>query len=91
LLKYAIAHLRFVIDYQFSILEQSKFMLLAHAYMEIKLGAFIPAEYGAFRLTDQIFARIGSDELDANCSTFMVECQEINYILQVEYVCLNEA
>ncbi|KAG1709722.1 MutS 4 [Nymphon striatum] len=48
-----------------------------------QLGSFVPAEYASFRITDQIFSRIGnSDDMEANCSTFMVEMREMNYILQ---------
>ena len=39
-----------------------------------QIGCFVPAEYGSFRITDQIFSRIGSDDdIETNSSTFMVE------------------
>ncbi|XP_065646680.1 mutS protein homolog 4 isoform X6 [Hydra vulgaris] len=46
-------------------------------------GSFVPAEYASFRLTNQIFVRIGSDDdIETNCSTFKLEMKEMNYILQ---------
>ncbi|XP_064400656.1 mutS protein homolog 4-like isoform X2 [Halichondria panicea] len=48
-----------------------------------QMGSFVPAEYASFRLTNQIFSRIGSDDdLETNASTFMVEMREVQYILQ---------
>lgn len=48
-----------------------------------QIGCFIPAEYGSFRITDQIFSRIGSDDdIESNSSTFMLEMKEVNYIIQ---------
>ncbi|XP_015788714.1 mutS protein homolog 4-like [Tetranychus urticae] len=45
-------------------------------------GCFVPAEQATFRLTDQIFTRVGNDdELESNCSTFTNEMKEIKYIL----------
>ncbi|XP_053206974.1 mutS protein homolog 4-like [Panonychus citri] len=45
-------------------------------------GCFIPAERASFRLTDQIFTRVGNDdEIESNCSTFTNEMKEIKYIL----------
>ena len=39
-----------------------------------QLGCFVPAEYASFRITDQIFSRIGSnDDIESNSSTFMLE------------------
>lgn len=39
-----------------------------------QMGSFVPAEYASFRLANQIFSRIGSDDdLETNASTFMVE------------------
>ncbi|XP_019619725.1 PREDICTED: mutS protein homolog 4-like [Branchiostoma belcheri] len=46
-------------------------------------GSYVPAEYGSFRLADQIFSRIGSDDdIETNASTFMLEMREVNYIVQ---------
>ena len=46
-------------------------------------GCFVPAEKAAFRISDQIFSRIGSDDdLESNCSTFTVELKEAKYILE---------
>ncbi|XP_022256974.1 mutS protein homolog 4-like, partial [Limulus polyphemus] len=48
-----------------------------------QIGCFVPAEYASFRITRQIFSRIGSnDDIESNCSTFMLEMREINYIIQ---------
>ena len=39
-----------------------------------QVGSYVPAEYASFRLTDQIFSRIGSeDDIETNSSSFMVE------------------
>ena len=39
-----------------------------------QMGAFVPAEFASFRLSDQIFSRIGNDDdPEANLSTFTVE------------------
>lgn len=39
-----------------------------------QMGSFVPAEYASFRIADQIFSRIGSDDdIETNSSTFMVE------------------
>ncbi|XP_045212131.2 mutS protein homolog 4-like isoform X2 [Mercenaria mercenaria] len=48
-----------------------------------QIGSFVPAEYASFRIANQIFSRIGSDDdLETNSSTFMMEMKEINYIIQ---------
>ncbi|XP_061165050.1 mutS protein homolog 4-like [Saccostrea echinata] len=48
-----------------------------------QIGCFVPAEYASFRITDQIFSRIGSDDdIESNSSTFMLEMKEVNYIIQ---------
>ncbi|KAH7974230.1 hypothetical protein HPB49_012305 [Dermacentor silvarum] len=48
-----------------------------------QLGSFVPAKYASFRIADQIFARTGHrDDIETNCSTFLMEMREINYILQ---------
>ena len=39
-----------------------------------QIGSFVPAEYASFRIANQIFSRIGSDDdLETNSSTFMLE------------------
>ncbi|XP_046863669.1 mutS protein homolog 4-like [Xenia sp. Carnegie-2017] len=48
-----------------------------------QIGCYVPAEYASFRITNQLFTRIGSDDdIETNSSTFMLEMKEINYILQ---------
>ncbi|KAL4241059.1 MutS protein msh4 [Mactra antiquata] len=48
-----------------------------------QIGSFVPAEYASFRIANQIFSRIGSDDdLETNSSTFTMEMREMNYILQ---------
>ncbi|KAL3876483.1 hypothetical protein ACJMK2_034326 [Sinanodonta woodiana] len=48
-----------------------------------QLGSYVPAQYASFRTADQIFSRIGSDDsIETNCSSFMLEMKEINYIVQ---------
>ncbi|XP_073725656.1 mutS protein homolog 4-like isoform X1 [Misgurnus anguillicaudatus] len=47
-----------------------------------QIGSFVPAEYGSFRIADQIFTRIGvDDDFETNSSTFMVEMKEVSYII----------
>ena len=37
-------------------------------------GCFVPAVYASFRLSNQIFSRIGADDdIASNASTFMLE------------------
>lgn len=44
------------------------------------MGSFVPAEYASFRLTDQLFSRIGSDDdIETNASTFMLEVNICNF------------
>lgn len=39
-----------------------------------QIGCYVPAEYASFRVADQIFSRIGSDDdIETNSSTFMLE------------------
>ena len=39
-----------------------------------QIGSFVPAEYASFRLADQIFARVGTDDdIETNSSTFTLE------------------
>jgi hypothetical protein len=49
-----------------------------------QLGCFIPAQHACVRLCDQLFSRVGCDDrLETNSSTFMLECSEMNFIIQV--------
>jgi len=51
-------------------------VLMAH------IGCFVPAKHAEICLTDRIFTRVGaSDDLAAGESTFMVEMNELAYIL----------
>jgi DNA mismatch repair protein MutS len=51
-------------------------VLLAH------VGAFVPARLAEIPLIDRVFARVGaSDDLATGASTFMVEMNEVAYIL----------
>ncbi|KAF9359640.1 MutS protein msh4 [Mortierella sp. NVP85] len=48
-----------------------------------QVGSFVPAEYAAFRIMDQLFSRISNDDsIELNASTFTVEMKETAYILQ---------
>ncbi|XP_013406219.1 mutS protein homolog 4 [Lingula anatina] len=48
-----------------------------------QIGSWVPADFASFRVCDQIFSRIGSDDdIETNSSTFMLEMREINYIIQ---------
>ncbi|KAF9356455.1 MutS protein msh4 [Mortierella sp. AD094] len=48
-----------------------------------QIGSFIPAEYAAIRVTDQLFTRISNDDsIELNASTFMLEMKETAYIVQ---------
>ena len=51
-------------------------------------GSFVPAEYASFRVTNQIFVRIGSDDnIQTNCSTFKLEvCYPYIYFTLVNYL-----
>ena len=43
-----------------------------------QIGSFVPAEYASFRIANQIFSRIGSDDdLETNSSTFMLEVRSL--------------
>ncbi|XP_015421672.1 PREDICTED: mutS protein homolog 4 [Myotis davidii] len=45
-------------------------------------GSYVPAEYSSFRIAEQIFTRISTDDdIETNSSTFMKEMKEIAYIL----------
>ncbi|KAF9115307.1 hypothetical protein BGX27_008309 [Mortierella sp. AM989] len=48
-----------------------------------QIGSFVPAEYAAIRITDQLFSRISNDDsIELNSSTFMLEMKETAYIVQ---------
>lgn len=41
-------------------------------------GSYVPAEYSSFRITEQIFTRISTDDdIETNSSTFMKEMKEV--------------
>ncbi|GFS09743.1 MutS protein homolog 4-like [Elysia marginata] len=41
-----------------------------------QIGSFVPAQYASFRIADQIFSRIGSDDhMESNSSTFTLEAR----------------
>ena len=49
-----------------------------------QIGSFVPAEYASFRIANQIFSRIGSDDdLETNSSTFMLEVGGVNIWAQL--------
>eukprot|EP00891_Asterochloris_glomerata_P002051 jgi/Astpho2/2051/Aster-00547 len=48
-----------------------------------QIGSFVPAQYASIRLVDKIFTRIGTqDSIEDNSSSFLVEMQEMSYILR---------
>ena len=60
------------------------------ALMQImaQIGCFVPAEYASFRIADQLFSRIGSDDdIETNASTFMLEVS--NNMTSVVTVCVS--
>ena len=39
-----------------------------------QMGCSVPADYACFRVANQVFSRIGSDDdIETNASTFMIE------------------
>jgi len=47
---------------------------IALTQITAQIGSFVPAEYASFRIADQIFSRVGSDDdIETNSSTFSVE------------------
>ena len=47
-----------------------------------QVGCYVPAQYAMFRIPDRIFSRVSNrDCIETNSSTFMVEMQEIAFIL----------
>eukprot|EP00047_Mylnosiga_fluctuans_P020961 m.98550 g.98550 ORF g.98550 m.98550 type:complete len:485 (-) comp8696_c0_seq7:76-1530(-) len=56
---------------------------VAQLQIMAQVGFFVPAQYACFRIVDHIFSRMGSDDrIETNSSTFMLECQEMSFILQ---------
>ncbi|CEI69168.1 unnamed protein product [Fusarium venenatum] len=48
-----------------------------------QIGSFVPAEYAAFSIIHNIFARVSlSDNIESNLSTFSVEMREMAFILR---------
>ncbi|KAI6778028.1 uncharacterized protein J7T54_005815 [Emericellopsis cladophorae] len=48
-----------------------------------QIGSFVPAEYAAFSIIHQMFARVSMDDsIESNLSTFSVEMQEMAFILR---------
>ncbi|GIZ49485.1 hypothetical protein CKM354_001251500 [Cercospora kikuchii] len=48
-----------------------------------QVGSFVPAQYAAFPITRQLFARVSMDDsIEANVSTFAVEMRETAFILK---------
>ncbi|KAI6788989.1 hypothetical protein KC361_g8743 [Hortaea werneckii] len=48
-----------------------------------QIGSFVPAEYAAFPITRQLFARVSIDDnIEANVSTFAAEMRETAFILR---------
>lgn len=46
-----------------------------------QIGCFVPAKYACFRVANQIFSRIGSDDdLETNASTFVLEVSQCTYV-----------
>ncbi|KAL5111109.1 hypothetical protein TcWFU_000175 [Taenia crassiceps] len=59
--------------------------LVQVALMQIlaQIGAFVPAKFAAFRLTDKIFVRMGCrDDMSTNASTFALEMREVGHMLR---------
>lgn len=50
-----------------------------------QIGCYVPAEFASFRITDQIFSRVGSDDdIETNSSTFMLEMKEVGIQLLIK-------
>lgn len=48
-----------------------------------QIGCFVPAEYAAFPVIEQLFVRMSTDDsIAANMSTFSVEMREMAFILR---------
>ncbi|KAL1921946.1 uncharacterized protein VTP21DRAFT_10588 [Calcarisporiella thermophila] len=47
-----------------------------------QIGSLVPAEYASFRIINQLFSRVGSDDdIETNSSSFAVEMRETAYIM----------
>ncbi|XP_023607578.1 mutS protein homolog 4 [Myotis lucifugus] len=58
------------------------FKQIALCQIMAQIGSYVPAEYSSFRIAEQIFTRISTDDdIETNSSTFMKEMKEIAYIL----------
>ena len=58
-----------------------------------QIGCFVPATYASFRVSHQIFSRIGSDDdIETNSSTFMLEVMlhSKHFVNHVIYILLLE-
>ncbi|KAH8676119.1 muts domain V-domain-containing protein [Xylariales sp. PMI_506] len=48
-----------------------------------QIGCFVPAEYAAFSVVEQLFVRTSTDDsIEANMSTFSIEMREMAFILR---------
>ena len=48
-----------------------------------QIGCFVPATYGSFPVTNQLFARVSTDDsIEANVSTFAAEMREMAFLLR---------
>ena len=55
---------------------------VALASVMAQVGSFVPAEYAAFPIVEQLFARVSiNDNIEANVSTFAAEMREMAFIL----------
>lgn len=64
--------------------------MIALQQIMAQLGSYVPSKSAIFRLTDQIFSRIGhNDDLENNLSAFQVEVSFVNLVLTVIQYCKN--
>lgn len=48
-----------------------------------QIGSFLPAQYAAFPIIQQLFVRVSTDDsIEANMSTFSLEMREMAFILR---------
>lgn len=48
-----------------------------------QIGSFVPAQYAAFPIIQQLFVRMSTDDnIEANMSTFSLEMREMAFILR---------
>lgn len=48
-----------------------------------QMGSFVPAEFASFPIADKLLSRVGfNNDIETNCSTFMLEMKEMSYILK---------